>query len=74
MAHRGIPVVSAEYHLVTFRDYAAAVIESRVDSRLSSALADRLDLRDRVGEFHESLSAREEVSLKVRAKSEAKHW
>ena len=73
VAHGGVAVVAAEHDLGALGDDVAVAVDAGIDSRLCAARADRFDLGDGVGEFHEPPRSREEVSLKIGPEAEAQH-
>jgi len=73
VAHRDVPVISAEKNLFTLGDDPAARINAGIDGRFGAAFADGLDFGDRIGKFHETHRSREEFCLEVGPETKAEH-
>src|SRR3546814_19602604 len=72
-AERDIAVVSADFGLFAFADRAPFPIHAQVHGRLAPAFADRLDLRQRVGEAEQRGAAFEQLPLEIGADAVAKN-
>ena len=72
-AHGNVSVVAADAYLRAFRYDFSAVVHPRVDGRLCSAGADRLDLADGLGNFKQPLAAGKQVRRKVGSQPKAQN-